>query len=159
MKSYSLTLGVTNAAVVIVCVAVFLVASHDYTNFVILGPSPDITFAGFVIDTWGRWTAVMIFSIVSQVSICINVNTLEPFITNVVRDHKTTRIMSDASSHAIVQLKTSYDWILGILNTNLWVTLQVQFLLTALLTDLVVTAIMTERFLKEKKSNVLLEEP
>ena len=158
MRSYSLPLGILNAAIVIVCVGGFLIASHDYTNFVILGPSPSITFAGFVIDTWSRWTVVMLFSIVSQVSICINVNTLEPFITNVVRDHKSRRAMGDVSSHTIVQLKTAYDWILGILNTNLWVTLQVQFLLTALLTDLAMTAVMTQHFLNEKKSHSLLEE-
>lgn len=156
MRSYSLSLGVCNASVVVVCVAVFLVATRDATDFVVLGPSPSIIFAGFAIDTWSRWMAVMCFSVVSQVSICINVNTLEPFITNVVRDHKSTRVLSDATCHAVVQLKTSYDWILGILNTNLWVTLQVQFLLTALLTDLVVTAVMTNRFLREKKSEPLL---
>ena len=157
MKSYSLPLGIANATVVVFVVSGFLAVSRDYTNFVILGPSTSIVFAGFVIDTWTRWTAVMLFSVVSQISICINVNTLEPFITNVVRDHKSTRVMSDAHCHVIVQLKTSYDWILGILNTNLWVTLQVQFLKTALLTDLIVTGIMTSKFLKEKKSNVLLE--
>lgn len=157
MKSYSLTLGISNAILVVTCVSVFLAFSRDYTNFVILGPSKTIVFAGFVIDTWTRWTAVMLFSIVSQVSICINVNTLEPFITNVVRDHKATRVMSNVHGHIIVQLKTSYDWILGILNTNLWVTLQVQFLLTALVTDLIVTGIMTDRFLRQKKSHVLLE--
>jgi|MDTB01.2.fsa_nt_gb hypothetical protein len=44
------------------------------------------------------------------------------------------RVFSVPKSHAIVQIKIAYDWILGILNTNLWVTLQVQFLLTGLLT-------------------------
>jgi hypothetical protein len=157
MRSYNLGLGVANAVLVIASVAGFLIASHDATDFVIFGPSPTITFAGFTIDTWPRWTAVMLFSVVSQVSICINVNTLEPFITNVVRDHKARRAGSDVRSHAVVQLKTSYDWILGILNTSLWVTLQVQFLLTALLTDLVVTAVLTERFLREKKREPLLD--
>lgn len=151
--AYSLPLGVANAVLVIVGVTLFLVGSH--TNFVLLGPSPSIVFAGFTIDTWPRWSAVVAFSILSQVSICINVNTLEPYITNVVRDHKTTRV-DPATAHAIVQLKTAYDWILGILNTSLWITLQVQFLGIALLTDLVVTAVMTRRFLREKKSEPLL---
>ena len=155
-QSYSLPLGICNAAVVIASVVTFLVASHDYTEFVIFGPSSAIAFAGFTIDTWPRWTAVMLFSVVSQVSICINVNTLEPFINNVVRDHKSTRVTSDLTAHAIVQLKTSYDWILGILNTTLWITMQVQFLAVALLTDLVVTAVMTRRFLDAKKRDVLL---
>ena len=56
----------------------------------------------------------------------------------------------------MVQLKTSYDWILGILNTSLWITLQVQFLLAGLLTDLSVSALMTQRFLNAKKRDVLL---
>ena len=49
--------------------------------------------------TWARWTSVMVFSIVSQVSICINVNTLEPFITNVIRDHKAKKMLSNEMSN------------------------------------------------------------
>lgn len=66
-------------------------------------------------------------------------------------------MLSNELSQLIVQLKTSYDWILGILNTNLWMTLQVQFLLVALLTDLVMTSFMTHRFLHKKKDNILLD--
>lgn len=153
---YSLTLGVANATIVISCVIVFVVTTAPYTNFTILGPSPTIVVAGFVIDTWTRWSSVMVFAILSQISVCISVNTLDPYITNVVRDHKATRIVSDTQTYGIVLLKTSYDWILGILNTNLWVTFQVQFLVVGLLTDLVVTSIMTNRFLREKKRETLL---
>lgn len=152
--AYHLPLGTLNAAAVILSVGLFLCSSR--TDFVVFGPSEKIVFAGYTIDTWERWASVMCFSVISQVSICINVNTLEPFITNVIRDHKSTKTMSDPASHAIVALKTSYDWILGILNTNLWVTLQVQFLLTGLVTDLVVTFVMTQRFLNSKKSELLL---
>ena len=128
----------------------------ENTNFVTLGPSEDILVAGFVIDTWLRWSFVMTFAILSQISVCISVNTLDPYITNVVRDHKATRIVSDMQTHGIVMMKTSYDWILGILNTNLWVTFQVQLLVMGLLTDLIVTSIMTNRFLREKKKDTLL---
>ena len=154
MEEYNLHLGISNACFVILFVSLFLGTSN--TTFVHFGPSPSIVFAGYTIDTWERWTAVMMFSIISQISICVNVNTLEPFITNVVRDHKSLRVLSAPKSHAIVQVKTAYDWILGILNTNLWVTLQVQFLLTGLLTDMLVTGIMTQRFLNSKKKDPLL---
>lgn len=152
--AYNLKLGTANAALVILFVAGFLSISR--TDFVRFGPSEKIVFAGYIIDTWLKWAYVMCFSIVSQVSICINVNTLQPFITNVIQDHKSTKILSDAASYGVVALKTSYDWILGILNTNLWVTMQVQFLLTGLVADLVVTCLMTRRFLSEKKRDVLL---
>lgn len=152
--SYQLPLGIANASSVLVLVTLFLGLSDN--DFVLLGPHEQIHFAGYTIDTWERWTYVMAFSIVSQISISINVNTLEPYITNVVRDHKTHRLGDPRHSHLIVQLKTSYDWILGILNTSLWVTLQVQFLLAGLLTDLVVSAVMTQRFMDAKKRDVLL---
>ena len=152
--SYQLPLGIANASGVLVLVTGFLWCSDN--DFVIWGPDERIRFAGYTIDTWDRWTYVMLFSIVSQISISINVNTLEPYITNVVRDHKTVRPVSPLHGHLVVQLKTSYDWILGILNTSLWVTLQVQFLLTGLLTDLVVSAIMTQRFMETKKGDTLL---
>ena len=59
--AYSPPLGVANAVLVIVGVTLFLVGSH--TNVVLLGPSPSILFAGFTIDTWPRWSAVVAFSI------------------------------------------------------------------------------------------------
>lgn len=152
--SYHLSLGVANASGMLVLVIVFL--SSSSTDFVIWGPDERIRFAGYSIDTWERWTCVMLFSIVSQVSISINVNTLEPYITNVVRDHKTLQVSSPLHGHLVVQLKTSYDWVLGILNTSLWVTLQVQFLITGLVTDLVMNAIMTQRFIDAKKTDALL---
>lgn len=52
MNSYSLPLSIANAIVAILVVSGFLAMSRDYTNFVILGPSTSIEFAGFVIDTW-----------------------------------------------------------------------------------------------------------
>jgi hypothetical protein len=126
-------------------------------NKVIFGPSETITFAGFIIDTWFRWTCVMLYAILSQISISINVNTLEPYIQNVVRDHKTTTKGSYWVNQFVVQLKTSYDWMLGIFNTNLWVTLQVQFLAVALLTDLFMNAYMTHKFLNsDSKKEPLL---
>lgn len=153
--AYQLPLGVANAAAVLVLVTLFLALSDN--DFVIWGPSDRIRFAGYTIDTWERWAYVMIFSIVSQVSISISENTLSPYITNVVRDHKTQQLTNPLlRGHLVVQLKTSYDWILGILNTSLWVTLQVQFLLVGLLTDLAVSAVMTQRFLNAKKTDVLL---
>ena len=81
---------------------------------------------------------------------------MEPYIINVLRDHKTLRLANPLFGHVVVQLKTSYDWILGILNTSLWVTQQVQFLLTGLLTNIVVSAIMTQRFMDAKNKDVLL---
>ena len=152
--AYQLSLGVWNASVVLVLVTLFLLLARN--DFVTWGPSDRILFAGYTINTWDRWTYVMLFSVLSQISISINVNTLEPYITNVVRDHKTHQLQNPLHGHLVVQLKTSYDWILGILNTNLWVTLQVQFLLAGLLTDLAVSALMTQRFLNAKKRDVLL---
>jgi hypothetical protein len=100
---------------------------------------------------------VMLYAILSQISISINVNTLEPYIQNVVRDHKTTTKGSYWVNQFVVQLKTSYDWMLGIFNTNLWVTLQVQFLAVALLTDLFMNAYMTHKFLNsDSKKEPLL---
>lgn len=157
VMTYQLPLGIANASSVLVVVSLFLACTRN--DFVLVGPSPRIVFAGYVIDTWERWWYVMAFSVLSQISISINMNTLEPYITNVVQDHKTQRLSNPLHGHLVVQLKTSYDWILGILNTNLWVTLQVQFLLAGLLTDLVMSAVMTQRFLDAKKKDVLLPSP
>ena len=149
---YNVRYGVLNAASV--C-AVILSSPwwvpHDLPVMHI-GPSPQIVFWGMRVDTWSRWWGVMTYSVVSQMSICVNANTLDPFITNVVRDHKTTDKGDPGVLHAIVQLKTAFDWLVSICNTNLWITMQVQFLCVALLADLVITYVMTRTYLIEAGS-------
>lgn len=146
MKQYFLRTGCLNAVGALSILVASLFAFPRERNRVVWGPDESIVFGGFVIDTWPRWAVVMAYSVLSQASICINVNTLEPFVNNVVKDHKT--LDKPAYSQAVVALKTSYDWVVGIFNTNLWVTLQVQFLAVALATDLLANAYMTRRVLR-----------
>lgn len=119
------------------------------------GPSDKIVFSGYIINTWTRWAIVSALTIFTQISYCINSNTVDPYIHNVIKDHKTYEKDSALFSHIVVQLNTIYDWIVFIFNTNLWVSMQIQFIITGLFIDLIVTYYMTQQYLKNNEEEDL----
>lgn len=75
--------------------------------------------------------------------------TLSPYISNVIRDHKTPRDQkgSAASVHMYLQIYTLFGWIGTVFDVFLYVTLQVQFILPAFLVDAAATAYFTRGYI------------
>jgi hypothetical protein len=92
----------------------------------------------------------MVYSVLSQVAYSVVSSTLSPYISNVIRDHKTPQ--SDKGSlvraQVIVQLYTLYHWMSSIFDVFLWITLQVQYIVPAVITDLALTVHFTNRFMR-----------
>jgi hypothetical protein len=153
IKMYNIAVGIANASILNVAILIILMKlPQHHSDIMAFGPSHTIVFAGVVIDTWNRWMCVAIYAVVSQLAICINVNTLEPYIMNVIRDHKTHDKGGYWMGHFIVQIKTMFDYLIGLFNTNLWVTMQVQFLAMALITEMVVNYFMTTMYMNTARS-------
>ena len=133
----------------IMCTAIVAFAMDVDTDFMRWGPS-DVRFGGMRINTWARWAAVMVYSVLSQVAYSVVSSTLSPYISNVIRDHKTPQ--SDKGSlvraQVIVQLYTLYHWMSSIFDVFLWITLQVQYIVPAVITDLALTVHFTNRFMR-----------
>jgi hypothetical protein len=149
--SYSPALGLSFASVSFIG----LLATESPT-FLTFGPSESIKFGPVKIDTWPKWFAVFIYSLCSQVVASCASATVSPFISNVVRDHKSTwDIKFYYSTQGVVQLYYSYAWITGVLDLFLYLSCQVQFWIPAFLVDLILQWIITRRQLLRKRRPVI----
>jgi hypothetical protein len=102
----------------------------------------------------------MSYSVVSQVAYSVVSSTLSPYISNVIRDHKTPR--SDKGSavgaQALVQLYTLYHWMSSVFDVFLWITLQLQYIVPAIVTDLGLTLYFTRGYMRDDELNARLFE-
>lgn len=132
-----------------IIIGLSLIKVDSESNFLCWGPS-DVQFAGFKVNTWMRWAIVMIYSILSQVSYSVISSTISPYISNVIRDHKTPIEEKGTliQAQSIVFVYTLYSWLTSILDVFLWITLQVQYIIPALLTDLLLTIYFTNTYMK-----------
>lgn len=133
---------------------IFIIIDSE-TDFMCWGPS-DVKFAGFKINTWSRWVVVMNYSIFSQVVYTITSSTSAPYISNVIRDHKTSLKDKGTKLHAQVTVftYTLFYWLASIMDIFLWITLQLQYIVPALFTDLLITVYFTDRYMRPIKDDL-----
>ena len=124
--------------------------SEQNVMFLHFGPSPKTVFGGIRVDTWPKWGAVMIYATLSQTIESVVGNTIRPYIKNVIRDHKTP--LEDKPRYMIgqlyVQVYTFYSWMTSVFDVFLWITLQIQYLIPAMILDLIATFFFTHGYLK-----------
>ena len=135
------------SVVLLACMAYFAIGDTD-TKFLHWGPS-NVQFGGITVNTWGRWVAVMLYSIGSQIAYSVVSATISPYVSNVIRDHKTPLEQKGPymRAQAIVLVYTSFTWISGVFDVFLWVTMQIQYIIPAFLVDITLTAWLTHPFL------------
>ena len=63
----------------------FTASTHMFFHF---GPSSNIRFFIFSIDTWGKWFGVIAYSFVSQSIASFMSASIGSYVRNVIRDHK-----------------------------------------------------------------------
>lgn len=155
---YKIKTGTTIAGISSLCIvgAIIVTANSSESDFLYWGPS-NVKFAGFKIDTWGKWNIVMCYSIFSQLSESIISATISPYISNVIRDHKTplSQKGNKFKVHGIILIYTVYKWLTSIFDIFLWITLQAQFMAPAILIDLISTIYFTNSYMKIENNNLL----
>ena len=69
---------------------------------------------------------------------------------NTLKDHKTPLEQkgSELRGQALIQIYTTYNWIASVCDTCLWVMFEVQYIVPALLTDLLLTSAMSRRYFR-----------
>ncbi len=72
----------------VVCAGSYYIGLMD-TKFVRFGPSPTTGLMGLKIDTWTSWSCVALFTFVNTVINDFSSDSIGPFLTNVIADHKT----------------------------------------------------------------------
>tara|TARA_B100000902_G_scaffold7786_1_gene9891 strand:+ start:538 stop:1080 length:543 start_codon:yes stop_codon:yes gene_type:complete len=114
--------------------------SHNIikTTFLHWGPG-DAYFITIPIDSWEKWTYLMIYSFFSQVVYSFVNITIAPFITNVIRDYKNNISLPQKYILIIVFSYKTYIWFHEILEVFLTLTLQLQFYLPAIIADIIIS--------------------
>ena len=91
----------------------------------------------------------MIYSFFSQVIYSFVNITLSPFLTNVIRDHKSKTTLPVPTVLFIVFSYKVYGWVHEILEVFLTLTLQLQYYLPALIADVIITMFSTWKYNKK----------
>jgi len=139
----------------LVSLAVFCaIMIDDNSPFLNFWPSDRTVLFGVKLDKWGIWWCVAIYTFVITAVAAYASDSIVPWITNTVQDHKTQYIpYTKMTCLFIIQVFTCYAVIMSVI--GLFVALsQVDFMLIRLLADLVVNHFRTFFFLRGKTLNL-----
>lgn len=137
----------------IVCYYIMLVDNSPFLSF---GPNPRTVLFGVKLDSWFKWWVVAIYTFVSTSIAAFASDSILPWITNTIQDHKTKYIpFKPWMCILIIQLFTIYAVIMSVI--GLFVALsQIDFMFIRLLADLIVNHITTLYFVRDKIVNPTL---
>jgi hypothetical protein len=143
------TTGLLVGWMLTVC-TIFYSLGAFHMGYMHVGPGKDTVFMGLQIDTWGKWSALAIFSFCNT---CINEfisNALDPWFINTLQDHKTRHIQySHATCLWIVQIHCMYGHVMSVFALFLFFS-QVDFAIIRLIADWIVTGFSTVWFIQGK---------
>jgi len=94
---------------------------------------------------------MMMYSCVSQMVQSVVSGTLNPYVTNVVRDHKCVDRGAVWVAHVVVQVRSLFTWLTELFGMYIVMTMQFQFIIPAIATDLVMRALITRHYMRPKK--------
>lgn len=122
----------------------------DHSPFLQFGPNNHTKLFGVVLDSWGKWWAVCLYTFISCGVNAFAGDSVVPFITNTVQDHKTLYIpYSKFTCLMIIQVFTCYSVVISIVGLFVALT-QIDFTIVRLVSDLIVNHITTAYFLRGK---------
>ena len=123
---------------------------NDNSAFMLMGPNKRTVLFGVLLDSWFKWWAVAVYTFMSTSIAAFSSDSIEPFITKTIQDHKTMYIpYSKYMCLFIIQVWTTYAVIMGTICLFVALT-QVDFLLIRLIADLIVNHVTTAYFLRGK---------
>lgn len=130
-----------------VCYYIMLV---DHSPFLSFGPNARTVLFGVKLDSWFKWWVVAIYTFVSTTIAAFASDSIVPWVTNTIQDHKTKYIpYPPCVCIVIIQLFTIYAVIMSVI--GLFVALsQVDFMLIRLAADLIVNHVTTLYFVHGK---------
>jgi hypothetical protein len=121
------------------------------THFMSFGPSSETYFMGVVLDTWPKWAHVAIFTFISTAVNDFVGDSLVPFITNTIQDHKNKYLpYSKITCWAITQTLSIYSCSMSIFSIYLLLS-QLDFMFIRMFADSLVNMYTMHRFMKNKK--------
>ena len=123
----------------------------DGSNFLLFGPNSQNKLLGVSLDSWFKWWVTALYTFISTAIAAFAGDSLWPFITNTIQDHKTVYIpYSKPMCLAIIQIFTIYGVIMSVIGMFVALT-QIDFMLIRIAADLVVNHYTTYWFLRGKQ--------
>jgi|APGre2960657423_1045063.scaffolds.fasta_scaffold10300_2 hypothetical protein len=123
---------------------------EDNSNFLVIGPNDRNQLFGVKMNTWFKWWVTAIYTFVSTAIAAFASDSLLPFFTNAIEDHKTKHIpYSKFTCLMMVQTFTIYGVIMSVIGMFVALT-QVDFMFIRIFADLIVNAHTTYYFLRGK---------
>lgn len=127
-----------------------LIMIEDESTFLQFGPNSQNSLLGVVLDTWPKWWAVSVYTFISTCIAAFSGDSLFPFITNTVMDHKTKYIpYSKFTCLAIIQVHTVYGVCFSVIGTFVALS-QVDQTLIRIAADMMINHFTTRWFLRCK---------
>ena len=122
----------------------------DNSPFLSFGPNSRTVLFGVQLDSWFKWWVVAIYTFVSTSIAAFASDSIVPWVTNTIQDHKTKYIPYPPwVCIIIIQLFTIYAVIMSVI--GLFVALsQVDFMFIRLVADILVNHITTLYFVRDK---------
>lgn len=122
------------------------------SKFMTFGPSPGTIFMGVTLDTWYKWNAVAVFTLINTLVNDFMSDALSPWILNTITDHKTRYIpYPKAVCLLITQCWAIYCNIMGVFGLFLAMT-QIDFVLIRMSADLTVNIYTNLKFMRNKEA-------
>lgn len=131
----------------------YLIMLYDNSPFLAFGPNEKTKLMGVILNTWGKWWCVAIYTFVSTCIAAFASDAIGPWITNTIQDHKTMYIpYSKFMCLTIIQTFTVYAVIMSVIGMFVALT-QIDFMLIRISADLMVNHFTTYWFLRGKQTN------
>lgn len=132
------------------CAVFTYIMVKDHSRFLNLGPSSETTLFGVKLDSWSIWWCVAIYTFISTAIAAFASDSVMPWITNTIQDHKTRYIpYSKVTCWIIIQVFTFYVVTQSVIGLFVALT-QVDFMLIRLGADVIVNHFTTQYFLRDK---------
>lgn len=123
---------------------------EDQSNFLQFGPNKNTVLFGVLLDEWWKWWVVAIYTFFATCIAAFASDSITPWITNTIQDHKTTYIpYNKVTCIAIIQIFTIYCVIMSVIGLFVALT-QIDFMLIRMMADLFVNHYTTLWFLQDK---------
>lgn len=132
------------------CFVFYCIMVQDNSPFLSFGPSQRTELFGVKLDSWLKWWAVAVYTFIATAIAAFSSDSVVPWITNTIQDHKTQFIpYSKWVCLIIIQVFTFYAVTQSVIGLFVALT-QVDFLIIRLAADLLVNHYTTFYFLKHK---------
>jgi len=148
--------GITAWMICVFVALVLLVTNSPSADkkFYKVGPHENFVIMGFVINTWWKYTLLVVYSLCNTIIRTIQHEVLSPWLVNNIQDLE-RQILPEISKHAyeVTSINTLYQWVDWLLYMNILLS-QIDMVIVEMTMNVIASNTTTYLYIKyNKKSN------